>query len=206
MGNYHFGNYICQLREKKGLSQSQLGEMLGVTNKAVSRWENGGAYPSTELMLPLAKALGVSIEELYQAVSESRAPKTKIRTLLEFLAQHSRIVTFVCTLLSAVPYLLFVFLSDMPDKITLLILTPIMCGMIYGMYRLALFFSRKNPLIPQSTIDIVSVIFMCVMMFGYVSVLPYYFSVFPHSFSPSICFPTFGFLSVVHANKKWMRM
>ena len=55
MKNYSFGNYICELREKKGLSQSQLGERLGVTNKAVSRWENGSAYPSTELMLPLAK-------------------------------------------------------------------------------------------------------------------------------------------------------
>jgi putative transcriptional regulator len=60
MSNYNFGNYICELREKKGLSQSELGKILGVTNKAISKWENGGAYPSSELMLPLAKALGVS--------------------------------------------------------------------------------------------------------------------------------------------------
>ena len=77
MNNYSFGNYICSLREKKGLSQSELGERLGVSNKAVSKWENGGAYPSTELMLPLAEALGVTIEELYQAVTESKKGKTK---------------------------------------------------------------------------------------------------------------------------------
>ena len=75
MKNYSFGNYICELREKKGLTQSQLGAKLGVTNKAVSRWENGGAYPSTELMLPLAKELGVSIEDLYKAVSEEKNRK-----------------------------------------------------------------------------------------------------------------------------------
>lgn len=44
MGNYNFGNYICELREKKGLSQSELGAKLGVTNKAVSKWENGVSH------------------------------------------------------------------------------------------------------------------------------------------------------------------
>ena len=35
------GNLICRLREEKGLSQSELGNMIGATNKAISRWENG---------------------------------------------------------------------------------------------------------------------------------------------------------------------
>ncbi len=72
MGKYDFGNYICALREEKGLTQSGLGELLGVTNKAVSRWENGSAYPSTELMLPLANALGVPVENLYRMISDGR--------------------------------------------------------------------------------------------------------------------------------------
>ncbi len=38
---YKVGNLICELREKKNLSQSELGNLVGVTNKAVSRWENG---------------------------------------------------------------------------------------------------------------------------------------------------------------------
>ena len=44
MNKYNFGNYLCQLREKKGYSQSELGRKLGVTNKAVSKWENGQAH------------------------------------------------------------------------------------------------------------------------------------------------------------------
>ena len=42
---YKVGNLILKLREEKGLSQSELGFKLGVTNKAVSRWENGRGYP-----------------------------------------------------------------------------------------------------------------------------------------------------------------
>ncbi len=78
MGKYDFGNYICKLREEKGLTQSALGELLGVTNKAVSRWENGSAYPSTDLMLPLANALGVPIENLYRMISDGKLPEGAI--------------------------------------------------------------------------------------------------------------------------------
>lgn len=41
MDNYEFSRRIVELRRQKGLSQKQLGEMLGVSNKAVSKWENG---------------------------------------------------------------------------------------------------------------------------------------------------------------------
>ena len=84
MNDYSFGSYIRELREKKGLSQSELGAKLGVTNKAVSRWENGGAHPSAELMLPLAQVLGITIEELYIALTEDKQPKTKLRGFLEY--------------------------------------------------------------------------------------------------------------------------
>lgn len=102
MNNYHFGNYICDLREKKGLSQSQLGEKLGVSNKAVSKWENGGAYPSSELMLPLAKELGVSIEELYTALSNSKKEKNALRKFLDILVSKSTIIIVAYALFAAV--------------------------------------------------------------------------------------------------------
>lgn len=41
MGKYSVGELIYKKRKEKGLTQSQLGEMLGVSNKAVSKWENG---------------------------------------------------------------------------------------------------------------------------------------------------------------------
>ncbi|MBE6667336.1 MAG: helix-turn-helix transcriptional regulator [Ruminococcaceae bacterium] len=65
MNDYSFGNFLCSLRTEKGLSQSQLGAMLGVTNKAVSKWENGRAKPNTSLFPKLSEILGVSVEELF---------------------------------------------------------------------------------------------------------------------------------------------
>lgn len=41
MRDYSFGNFISALRERRGLSQYQLGALVGVSDKAVSKWENG---------------------------------------------------------------------------------------------------------------------------------------------------------------------
>ncbi len=65
MNDYRFGNFICTLRTEKGLSQSELGEMLGVSNKAVSKWENGSAKPNTNLIPKIAKIFDITVEELF---------------------------------------------------------------------------------------------------------------------------------------------
>ncbi len=65
MNDYNFGNFLYALRTKKGLSQAQLGEMLGVTNKAVSKWENGTTKPNTYLIPQIAKIFGITVEELF---------------------------------------------------------------------------------------------------------------------------------------------
>lgn len=64
MKDYSFGNYICALRTGLGLSQFQLGTLVGVTDKAVSKWENGDAKPRVSTCYRLAEVLGVSISEL----------------------------------------------------------------------------------------------------------------------------------------------
>ena len=42
-----FGNYLYSLRKSKGMTQQELADQLGVTNKAVSKWETGEAFPET---------------------------------------------------------------------------------------------------------------------------------------------------------------
>ncbi len=64
MNDYKFGNYIYDLRRKAGLTQAELAERLGVTNKAVSKWENGRAKPATDTLRNMAALFGVSVEEL----------------------------------------------------------------------------------------------------------------------------------------------
>lgn len=58
------GKFIATLRKEKELTQEQLGEKLGVTNKTISRWENGNYMPDIEMLSLLSKEFGVSINEL----------------------------------------------------------------------------------------------------------------------------------------------
>ena len=64
MDTYITGQTIKRLREAKGLTQTQLAERIGVSGKAVSKWETLKGLPDISLIEPLAKALGVSVIEL----------------------------------------------------------------------------------------------------------------------------------------------
>lgn len=64
MDNKKIGAFIAKNRKLKGLTQEQLGEKLGVTNKTVSRWENGHYMPDLSLLEPLSRELGISLNEL----------------------------------------------------------------------------------------------------------------------------------------------
>lgn len=55
---------IKELREARGLTQSELGKKLGLTQSAVAKWETGGFTPCTSTLLALADVLGVSIDRL----------------------------------------------------------------------------------------------------------------------------------------------
>ena len=64
MNQYVTGAVIRELREKKQLTQAELAEKLYISDKTVSKWENGKGYPDISLLEGLANALGVSVAEL----------------------------------------------------------------------------------------------------------------------------------------------
>ena len=64
MNQYVTGAAIRALRESKGLTQAQLAEKLFVSDKTVSKWENGKGYPDISLLESIAETLGVSVAEL----------------------------------------------------------------------------------------------------------------------------------------------
>ena len=64
MNTYITGATIKSLREAKGITQTQLAEMIGVTGKAVSKWETGKGLPDVSLLQPLATALDTSVMAL----------------------------------------------------------------------------------------------------------------------------------------------
>lgn len=64
MRDYRFGNFIHELREQRCLSQYQLGMLVGVSDKAVSKWENGSSKPQSRILYRLGEVLGVTVDEL----------------------------------------------------------------------------------------------------------------------------------------------
>jgi len=64
MNQKKIGNFIAKKRTEKKITQSELGEQLGVTDKAVSNWENGKNMPDLSLFKPLCQALDITINEL----------------------------------------------------------------------------------------------------------------------------------------------
>ena len=64
MNSYVTGATIKKLREAKGITQSELAEKIGVTSKAVSKWETSKGLPDITLIEPLSKILGISVVEL----------------------------------------------------------------------------------------------------------------------------------------------
>ena len=64
MDQVQTGKFIAELRKEKSLTQAQLGDLLGVTNKTISRWENGNYMPDLAVLQSLCAVLEVNINEM----------------------------------------------------------------------------------------------------------------------------------------------
>lgn len=74
------GTLISALRREHGLTQKELASLLGVSDKAVSKWERGECFPDITLIPPLATCLGVSADELLageRAEGRAAAPEAE---------------------------------------------------------------------------------------------------------------------------------
>ena len=82
MDQYITGAAIKGLRERNGMTQLQLAERLGVSDKTVSKWETGKGYPDITLMEPIANAFSVSVPELMSGntVSNSNVSANMMRS------------------------------------------------------------------------------------------------------------------------------
>lgn len=58
------GKFIAELRKEQKLTQEQFGEKIGVTNKTVSRWENGNYLPPADILLTMSQLFDVSVNEI----------------------------------------------------------------------------------------------------------------------------------------------
>ena len=77
------GAMIAELRKQHGMTQLELAEKMGVTDKAVSKWERDLSCPDINSIPNLAEILGVSVEELMQVKKEAEVPVSKMAEIME---------------------------------------------------------------------------------------------------------------------------
>ena len=75
MNDYSFGNRLYEMRKQNKLSQAELGSLIGVTNKAVSKWESGKAKPRSAVLRELAIALNTPIEDMFTGTDATHQPQ-----------------------------------------------------------------------------------------------------------------------------------
>ena len=96
---------IAELRKQHGMTQLELAEKMGVTDKAVSKWERDLSCPDINSIPDLAEILCVSVEDLMQVKKEAEAPVCKVAEIMEIapkaVAMAMGIAVTVLTILNA---------------------------------------------------------------------------------------------------------
>ncbi len=112
------GRFLKELRSEKGLTQEQLSEMLGVSNRSISRWENGVNMPDFDLVIELANYYQISIEELLDGERKENMIDKKTEETLLKVADYSNQEKMVLSkrlnllfILGVIAFILYMFLD-----------------------------------------------------------------------------------------------
>ena len=81
MDQEKIGKFIFELRKEKKMTQQELADKIGVTDREISKWENGRGMPDLSLMKPLCDVLGITLNEL---ISGERIEKKELQKKLFF--------------------------------------------------------------------------------------------------------------------------
>ncbi len=93
MNQMQIGKFIAELRKEKNMTQAELGEKIGVTNKTISRWENGNYMPDISVIQMLCATLDIGINELIcgKRLNETNFKENAENNLMSTLTQVKNI-------------------------------------------------------------------------------------------------------------------
>lgn len=129
------GRLIATCRKEKQLTQKQLGEKLHVTDRAVSKWETGKAFPDVHIMEDLCRELGISVSELIagKRIEEEQYQEETEKMLMVSVGQTQlmgfQIVIYILFLMF-VTALRLLFILKKSSSWTAPSMEMILCGMI----------------------------------------------------------------------------
>ncbi|MGN1420118.1 MAG: helix-turn-helix domain-containing protein [Eubacterium sp.] len=126
------GKFISEMRKKKSYTQRQLADILGISDRTVSKWETGKGMPDVSLMLPLCDALDISINELLsgEIISDNdyreRAEKNIMSLVKEKEESKKKIIlsAVVCalTIISGITLILASGLIEMQTQLRVILM------------------------------------------------------------------------------------
>ena len=117
MNQEKIGKFIANLRKEKNMTQQDLAKKLGVTDRAISKWENGRGLPDYSLLQDLCDALSISINELFTGEKISKEDyKTKAEENMSKLINDNysekKKINWIIAISIAVVYLSISILFD----------------------------------------------------------------------------------------------
>lgn len=145
MNQIKIGKFIQERRKEKGLTQSELAEKLSVTDRAISKWENGNCIPDASNIMELCKLLDITINDLYSGeivdmkdneklleknlleMAKAKEEKDKQLLSLEWVVGYMSSITFI-TLIFVVSYI------EMELWLKILLITLGIFIFVFGMH------------------------------------------------------------------------
>lgn len=116
MNQEKIGNFIREMRNEKNMTQQELAEKIGVTDRAISKWENGRGTPDITLLIPLSKELGINVLELLNGekiedqnnavIGLIERTNKKIRAWKRFAYILLNVILFVLIIISIFGYII----------------------------------------------------------------------------------------------------
>ena len=141
MDQIKIGKFIAECRRKQGLTQMQLAEKLGITDRAVSKWENGKSMPDSAIMLDLCMLLKITVTDLLngEVVTMDNYKEKYEKNMLDMIKQKEEAdksllsLEWVIGIFSIIILLGFTFLASFVDMESWLRITLIVAGFVLGL-------------------------------------------------------------------------
>lgn len=145
MDQIKIGKFIAECRKKNNLTQMQLAEKLNITNRAISKWENGKAMPDSSIMLDLCNELKISVNELLsgEVIKMDAYNKKLEQNLIDMVKQKEETdrkmlkLEIVVGYISSITFLILIFVVsfiEMQNCIRILLIVFGFITFALGMY------------------------------------------------------------------------
>ena len=154
MDQVKIGKFISDERKAKGYTQKQLSELLGISDKTISKWERGNGFPEASLLLPLCNELEITVNELLtgERISQQNYKKKAEENMVNMIREKEEnkqkiLLTTMIGVISTITFvtllLVVCFYTDviiLPIKIVLMMIAISVFGV--GLY-VAMWGDRK---------------------------------------------------------------